>query len=582
VIRRVYSDDRRFKDLTFKEGFNVLFAQKSPGATDKQTRNRAGKSSLLEILHFLLGSSCDKDSIFRSDALRTATFGLEFDLGETFARVERCGERPSVLRVGGDFTRWPLAPTSKDGGWIVSNENWKVILAKLMFGLDDFQEAWSPKFRSLISYFIRREREGGMAEPMEQSRKQQLADQQVNISFLIGLDWSVPLQWQRVRDREKSLEQIRKGMKDGAFGAVIGSAASLKSDLIIAQDRVRKLKTAVASFKVVEQYYELEREASSLTKRLAELADENLLDRRYLAELEQTVVEEIAPAPEDLHRLYEEVGVVFPEFVRKRFEEANVFHESVVRNRRTYLAAELEETKQRLASRDAEKAKLDSRRSEVMSVLRSAGALEHFTALQGELTKAEAYAETLKQKYDAAEALESGSLKLKVERAQLVERLRQDYADQSSVIEKAVLTFRDISSRLYEDDKAGALTITPTENGPLFEAHIPGEKSKGVNNMRLFCFDMMLVLLSLERGRSPGFLVHDSHLFDGVDERQVGKALAVGAELARKHDFQYIVTMNTDAIPREVPAGFNLQKHALDVRLTDASEDGGLFGFRFD
>lgn len=582
MIRRIYCDDSRFKDLSFKDGFNVVLAEKSPGATDKQTRNRAGKSSLLDIIHFLLGSNCDKDSIFRSDALRAATFGMEFDLGGVFTRAERSGDRPSPLKVEGDSTRWPIPPTGRDDGSFLSNDNWKTVLAKAMFGLDDFEESWSPKFRSLISYFVRRDREGGMADPMVQSRKQQLADQQVNISFLVGLDWSVPRQWQQVRDREKSLEQIKKGMKEGAFGAVIGSAASLKSDLIIAQDRTRKLKAAVASFKVVEQYHELEREASALTKRLADLADENLLDRRYVAELEQTTVEEVPPAPDDLQRLYKEAGVLLPDLVKKRFEDVSLFHESVVRNRRAYLTAEMEAAKQRIAGRDSEKGKLDARRSEVMTVLRSAGALEHFTALQGELTKAEAHAETLKQKFDAAEALETGNLKLKVERAQLVERLRQDYTEQAAVIEKAVLTFTDISSRLYEDDKAGALTITPTENGPLFEAHIPGEKSKGVNNMRIFCFDMMLMLLSLERGRSPGFLIHDSHLFDGVDERQVGKALAVGAELAKEHGFQYIVTMNTDAVPKEVPSGFKLEDHALKVRLTDASEDGGLFGFRFD
>ena len=40
--------------------------------------------------------------------------------------------------------------------------------------------------------------------------------------------------------------------------------------------------------------------------------------------------------------------------------------------------------------------------------------------------------------------------------------------------------------------------------------------------------------------------------------------------------------MNTDAMPRETPAGFRVEDYALDVRLTDAAEDGGLFGFRFD
>jgi uncharacterized protein YydD (DUF2326 family) len=582
MIRRLYADHPKFKNLTFKEGFNVLLAEKSAGATDKQTRNRVGKSSLLDVFHFLLGSSCGKESIFRNPALLETTFGMEFDLGGTFARVERSGSRPTPETVAGDSTRWPVAPTPKGETSSISNDNWKVILAKLMFDLDESEEPFAPSFRSLIAYFIRRDREGGMQQPMMQYGQQRLVDQQVNISFLVGLDWSVPREWQKVRDREKGLEQLKKGMNEGLLGTIIGSASTLKSELIVAQDRVKRLRSSIASFKVVEQYHDLEREASKLTVRLAELADENVLDRRYLGELETTTVEEVPPAPEDLARLYSEAGILLPALVKKRFDDVKSFHDSVVKNRRAYLQAEIEATKRRISDRDAEKVKVDARRAEVMSILRSAGALDQFVALQGELSKVEALAQAIAQKHDAAEALETGDLKLKVERARLVERLRQDYTEQEKVIEEAVLTFRDISSQLYEDEQAGTLTITPTDNGPVFEPHMPGEKSKGVNNMRIFCFDMMLMLLSVRRGRSPGFLVHDSHLFDGVDERQVGKALAVGAGLANQHGFQYLVTMNTDAIPREVPSGFRLEDHALPVRLTDASEDGGLFGLRFD
>lgn len=582
MIHRVYCDLPRFKNLVFRKGFNVLLAEKSPGATDKQTRNRAGKSSLLDVIHFLLGSKCDKESIFRGDGLRDATFGMEFDLGGGFARVERTGARPSPVTLEGDSTQWPIAPTVRAGVSQLTNDGWKSVLAKMMFGLDDVDAPWSPSFRSLIAYFIRRDRSGGMAQPMLQSARQQLADQQVNISFLVGLDWSVPREWQTVREREKGLEQLKKSMGEGTFGAVIGSAASLKTELIVAQDKLKRLRTGIASFRVVDQYHDLEREASTLTRRLAEMADENVLDRRYLAELELVTVEEIPPAPEDLERLYKEAGVVLPDLVRKRFEDVARFHESVVRNRAAYLRGEMDAARTRIAERDVEKGKLDARRAELMVILKSAGALEHFLALQGEVSKAEAYAEAVKQWYDTAEALEKGDLKLKVERARLVERLRQDYAEQSAVIEDAVLLFRSISARLYEDDQAGRLTIAPTDNGPVFDPHMPGEKSKGVNNMRIFCFDMMLMVLSLQRGRSPGFLVHDSHLFDGVDERQIGKALAVGAELAEEHGFQYLVTMNTDAVPKELPAGFRVDDYVLDVRLTDASEDGGLFGFRFD
>jgi uncharacterized protein YydD (DUF2326 family) len=92
---------------------------------------------------------------------------------------------------------------------------------------------------------------------------------------------------------------------------------------------------------------------------------------------------------------------------------------------------------------------------------------------------------------------------------------------------------------------------------------------------------MMLMQLCTKRGLGPGFLVHDSHLFDGVDGRQVAKALEVGARTAEQLGFQYIVTMNSDDAFKETNANFDLNPYILPTRLTDATEDGGLFGIRF-
>jgi uncharacterized protein YydD (DUF2326 family) len=71
------------------------------------------------------------------------------------------------------------------------------------------------------------------------------------------------------------------------------------------------------------------------------------------------------------------------------------------------------------------------------------------------------------------------------------------------------------------------------------------------------------------------------HLFDGVDGRQVISALKLGAELAEQFGFQYIVTMNEDDAFKETIQGFDLSKYVLPVVLTDAKDDGGLFGIRF-
>lgn len=581
MIHRIYADDPRFKDLSLGPGLNILLADKSPGATSKQTRNGAGKSSMLAVIHFVLGSS-DRDKLFTAGPLQEIRFGLEFDLAGSLIRAERSGRPRSGVRVSGDFSGWPIVPKKpkKAEHFEISVEDWKLVLGQQMFGLAPDAAKDRLKFRALLPYFVRTS--GGMTDPLKHFAQQNLADSQILLSFLLGLDCSLPQQWQRVREQEEHFEQLKKSQSAGFLGEHIGNSAELKTQIILVEQDVERLERALASFRVLDSYHDVEREASQITIQLSELANANVLDRRYLDELQHTTVADVPPAPEDLHALYEESRILLPSLVRRRYEEVTAFHASVVRNRRSYLNAEIDLTEQRIAHRDMEQRRLDERRAELMALLAESGALEHFTALQGELARHQAKLEQLRQRHKTAEAIESTGSTLRIDRARLQHRLRQTYVEQEAQIRDAVRTFADITGRLYERPYIGTFTIDATENGPVFDPSIPAQRSHGVNNMRIFCFDMMLMLLGLSRGRSPGFLIHDSHLFDGVDERQVGRALALGHELAVQHKFQYVVTLNSDAVPQELPAGFNIEDHVLPVRLSDATETGGLFGFRFE
>ena len=156
-----------------------------------------------------------------------------------------------------------------------------------------------------------------------------------------------------------------------------------------------------------------------------------------------------------------------------------------------------------------------------------------------------------------------------------------DHRDRETFLEEAIIAFEELSSELSE--REGSLTIDSTEKGPVFEVRVEAGRSRGIANMQIFCFDMMLVSLCSKRNHGPGFLIHDSHLFDGMDSRQIARALEIGERAARKHGFQYIVTLNSDMAPhRELSRDFVFDDHILPVVLTDATEDGGLFGFRFE
>ena len=99
--------------------------------------------------------------------------------------------------------------------------------------------------------------------------------------------------------------------------------------------------------------------------------------------------------------------------------------------------------------------------------------------------------------------------------------------------------------------------------------------------MEIFCFDYALYKLVTTRLGGPGFLIHDSHLFDPVDRRQMAASLELGAKLTAEVGRQYIAMLNSDEFkPLEFSEGFDARSYVLPVVLQDTSE-GGLFGFRF-
>ena len=585
MIRKIDADRASFRTLEFGDGMNILRADKTAGASNRDSRNGAGKTSFVELIHFLFGASAPPAGIFRSE-LPNWRFEAELDVNGASTTVARRGGQPNTIEVAGR-----LAPdgekrrtlTGSVASTRVKVEDWKSILGERWFGLDSATDGMSfqPGFRSLFSYLARRADSGGFQDPMQYSIKQAVWDRQVSLSWLVGIDWTVAQQFQMLRERGKGVRALRQAAKLGELTRFAGRAADLRREVALRSIEAGRRKARLDEFRVLPDYEEYEREADELTRKLNDLAAENIADRTLLSELETSLSEEAGPEDEDLRRVYEEMNIVLPGVAQKRIEQVDRFHGKVLENRRIHLSAEIESARDRIASREEEKKELDRRRRRLMGILESGGALAEYIALREEVGRLEGEVEGLRDRLRNAERLEGLQGELKVERARLQKASFDDIRERGEQVQEVIRRFEDLSRSLYE--RAGVLDIAPGESGPRFEVQIPSGRSRGIRNMQIFCFDLMLMDLLAERGRSPGFLIHDSHLFDGVDERQVARALQVGAQRAEAGGFQYIVTLNTDAIPKEgFDSGFALEDYFMEVRLTDAREDGGLFGVRFD
>ena len=166
MIHRIFNTDSRFKELAFKPGFNVLLAEKTPGARRDQSRNAAGKSSSLEIIHYALGSSSGKGSFFANEAFRGQTIGMAFDLSGETLRVHRPlgpeANRGKVFFTGDvpAYLQKELADGLSEEDRTLSIKLWNEILGRQVFAISPGAK-FAPSFRMAFPYFCRLDSDGG-------------------------------------------------------------------------------------------------------------------------------------------------------------------------------------------------------------------------------------------------------------------------------------------------------------------------------------------------------------------------------------------------------------------------------------
>lgn len=580
MIRRVTSNKRSFRTVTFGPGFNVVLADRHKEATRQDSRNGLGKSTLLEILHFCLGAEASAGKGLLVPALEGWEFSLELLLGGRDIRVTRRTDEPRRVLIEGDTSDWPLQPVADTlfGEPSLDLKSWNTVLGALMFGLPPGRDKYQPSFRNLISYFVRRGQDGYL-NPFTNHRKQPEVDKQVSIAFLLNLAWDDARQLQFIKDRQKGFRDLKKAVKAGVLEGFKGSLGDLEAKRVRLQEEAAERRRQLESFRVHPQYREIEQRASQLTSEIHALGNQNYANLRLLDLYRKDLTQEQEPATDDVRKMYSEAGVLLSDKALRRLDEVEAFHRAVVINRREFLAQEVGRLSEEVKANDKEAARLTEERAELMGILQTHGALEEYTRLQQLHLAAVAKVKEVSTLVDNMKRLDVSTAQLKIDHALLEKRARIDYEERAAMRERAVSLFNANSQALYE--APGKLIIDFQPNGFRFDIVIERSGSDGVDRMKVFCFDLMLAQLWSTRQPSPGFLVHDSRIFDGVDERQRALALKLAQREAEACGFQYICTLNSDNVPTsELGPEFNLDSF-VRLRLSDASPADSLLGFRF-
>lgn len=584
MIRAVRCNKPHFREVLFTPGFNVVLADRTKDSSDKDSRNGLGKSTLLEIIHFCLGASSSPNKGLRVPQLENWTFYLDLTLQGKDVTVARNTSDFGVVLLDGDFSDWPVQPEFDEGRkrFVLKIKDWTACLGFLMFHLnpETIKQSYTPTFRSMISYFIRRGTEA-FEDAFSHTKNQAPWDIQVNNAFLIGLNWEYASEFQILKDNKKLLDNLKKAAGQGLLSGFAGTLGELESERVVLEEKVHQANNQLDSFKVHPQYEDIQKSANTLTQQIHNLVNEQTNSRRLLEQYLASVEEEKNVPVDSVEQVYKKAGLVFSSEIRKKLNDVVGFHEKVVENRKAYLESEISRLQRLVGEQSAQIQELSDQRADLLTILKTHGALDEHAQLQNRVTDLNAQLKEIEGRIQNWKQFESGLSDYKIKKEALLQKLRQDYNERKVIADKARIFFNQNSEALYEEP--GRLNIDFKDSGYQFSVDIKRTKSQGIGYMKVFCYDWMLAQLRANWVDSPGFLIHDSIVFNGVDERQIAKAIELAANVSSDLNYQYILTLNSDQIPQnDFSEGFgDVFEDAVRSVLTDEMDEGGLLGVRF-
>ncbi|MCU4164184.1 DUF2326 domain-containing protein [Carboxylicivirga caseinilyticus] len=562
-----------FKPVVFNSatGINIIVAkQKNPEKSDKgDTTNGVGKSLLIAIIHFCLGSSSKK-------AFKDSLSGWEFTLKFRIKNLEytsiRSTDKQSKIRLNGEE---------------ITTREFNGKLKKLVFEIpDDIGEL---SFRSLIPFFIRPTKASYNDERNPKAVNKPFQVQMIN-AYLLGLDvllaqekYHLKLEKDRIKDLVKNLKNDNY-LKDFFTGKKDVSLS--KQEL---SDKIDQLEYNLKNFNVAEDYYDIKQQADQLKQDIERLHQQLELIKIQISNIDES--RKISPDIErnKIEQVYKEASVLLQDQAIKQLAELEKFYEHLSRNREKRLLDQKNELLRKAKlfeiTKHSKSAELDGK----LKYLDAHQALDMFTKLSNNLSDLKSKKENLEQYEELLESYSEESRKISKLQLDESEKTAIYLKDASEVIARTNDFFRTLVKRFYPKAAAG-ITIhnNEGENQIRFDidAKIEFDKSDGISNVKTFCYDMTLLLKGY--GHNVDFIFHDSRLLEGIDPRQKFDLITILKEYIEGSSKQYIITVNYNQLEEIKPLFqseddyYKFVKENTILELKDSSASDKLLGIQVD
>jgi len=558
-----------FHPIIFKDGINIIVGRQVAPYTenDGNTYNGVGKSLVLHLIHFCLGSN--KVDAF-SKKLEDWEFTLRFRIGDKEFHSTRKANSQSKI----DFC----------GEELTVNQLRKKLL-ELCFDLTETPKnmTWS----TLFSRFVRRYRSSYITYdsfvPNESDYSKILSN-----CYLLGIDTELVVKKKELRDKQTAAKTTENAIKkDPMFRQYYVGKNDAEMDAADLEYQIAELEKEIAEFKVSNNYHELEKEADDKSYHKKELENRRVLINNYIRNIEEAFKETADIKQEKLLKIYEAANIEIPEMVKKNIDDVLQFHSNLLESRNKRLRKELNRHKSELESIDSEILQIGKRMDELLDYLDSHGALEEYTALTKQISSLKSEVTRIQEYQKILKAYKDLELDIKSDFIQQDKETDSYLESETEYIIKVKNKFWNLAKTFYPKKRSGLVIKNNSGENTLrytIEARIEDDSSDGVNEVRMFCFDALILDCKQSRIR---FMAHDSRLFANMDPRQREVVFRIMNELCQQENYQYICSINEDALQSfqslmKQEEYQNIINDNIILELNDDAPESKLLGMQMD
>ena len=563
-----------FKTVTFnKSGLSFIVAQqKDPESSDNsKTYNGVGKSLLVLLIHFCLGAKKDHYKSFIKK-LPEWVFNLSVEINDEQHVISRRMSEPTKIYF--------------DDEEPMTIDNFYDKIRQMIFGFPADTQYLT--FRNTLPFFIRPLKKSYVDADNPSNFFTDYQKLMVN-AFLMGLDTNLVQEKYKLRKEQERVEKLEDNIKnDDLLKEFFTQDKDVNLKIIDLEDEIEKLRESREKYEVAEDYYDVKIEADTIEKELAKKHNEIVLLNNQIENITKSLKTSPDLGRESIAKVYEEVKIVFPENVSKTLNDLESFYEKLTNNRIQKLSEQKQLISKRLEENLEKEEDLKKELDNKMKYLGAHQALDVVIKVSDRLKDLEAQKEKLQNYEELIGNYHKKSLEIKESFIKYAQKTEEYLEELKPVIKEKQEFFRKLAKRFYPKNASG-ITVYNNEGENqqryTIEAKIELDGSDGINNVKIFCYDMTMLFKGY--GHNVRFSFHDSRLFDGIDEKHKAEIFKVVNELFNGTEYQYIATVNQNQL-NEVKSILTEQEYEEIIEqntiltLTDEDDSEKLLGVKVD